>query len=53
VEEVSNVNPYHEVENLITADISKWKEGSFVVNRLLHEQDEQLCKAIELAVWVC
>eukprot|EP01039_Chlorochromonas_danica_P002127 gene2127-2321_t len=33
-------------------DLTKWKKANgFVLNRELHDQDEQLCQAVESAVW--
>ncbi|RYH29622.1 hypothetical protein EON65_07855 [archaeon] len=45
-------NPFEEAERLILADLAKWKQGTFTVARELYEGDENLCQAIENAIWV-
>lgn len=51
-EEVVAGNPFEEAERLILADLAKWRKGTFTVTRELYESDENLCQAIENAIWV-
>ena len=46
-------NPFAEIDVLIKDDVTaKWTKGVFAVNRDVYEGDEQVCAALEHAVWV-
>jgi hypothetical protein len=46
------VDPFESTEKAAIEVLNKWGKGVFSVNRQLYEKDENICSALENAIWV-
>lgn len=50
-EEAPLTNPFDAMEKAIFDALVSWSKGTFTVNRALYGDDNQLCRAVEMAIW--